>query len=91
MSRQRYIWHNNDWVEIERFTRAAKPVAPMLIRDIQPYRSVVTREVIGGRKQHRDHLRAHNCIEVGNEKLTPRPATLSRAERVEDIKRAMGD
>lgn len=44
-----------------------------IIRDIEPYRSVVTGEVIGGRRQHRDHLRAHDCIEVGNEKPKPRP------------------
>ena len=38
-----------------------------IISDIEPYVSVITKELIGGRKQHRDHLRAHNCVEVGND------------------------
>lgn len=40
--------------------------------DIQPYKSMITGEMITGRRQHREHLRQHGCIEVGNEKLTPR-------------------
>ena len=35
--------------------------------DIQPYRSMITGEMIEGRKQHREHLRKHGCIEVGND------------------------
>jgi len=38
-----------------------------VIGDIEPYASVITGEQIGGRRQHRDHLRDHGCIEVGNE------------------------
>lgn len=37
------------------------------IPDIEPYKSVVDGSIITGRKQHRDHLRAHGKIEVGNE------------------------
>ncbi len=43
-----------------------------VIPDIQPYRSMQTGEIIGGRKQHRDHLKQHGLIEVGNERLPPR-------------------
>lgn len=50
-------------------------VAGYVIPDIQPYRSMQTGEVIGGRKQHRDHLKQHGLIEVGNEKLPPRKQT----------------
>ena len=38
-----------------------------VIGDLDPYESIVTGEMIGGRRQHRDHLKDHNCIEVGNE------------------------
>ena len=38
-----------------------------VIGDIEPYESIITGEQIGGRRQHRDHLRDHGCIEVGNE------------------------
>ena len=45
--------------------------APATISDIQPYKSMLTGEMITSRSQHRDHLRAHGCVEVGNE--TPQP------------------
>lgn len=35
--------------------------------DIEPYRSMADGSIIGGRAQHREHLRRHNCVEVGNE------------------------
>lgn len=35
--------------------------------DINPYQSMVTGEMIQGRAQHREHLRRHNVVEVGNE------------------------
>lgn len=54
------------------------------IPDIQPYKSVVTGEFIGGRKQHREHLKAHNLTEVGNEKPKPRPMP-----KVPDLKQDM--
>lgn len=41
--------------------------APMVMTDIQPYRSMVTGEVISSRSQHRAHLKQHGVVEVGNE------------------------
>lgn len=46
-------------------------VAPMVIADIQPYRSMATGEMIEGRVKHKDHLRRHNLIEVGNDIQKP--------------------
>jgi hypothetical protein len=43
--------------------------APYVMSDISEYRSMVTGEIISGRKQHRDHLRAHGVVEVGNERI----------------------
>jgi hypothetical protein len=43
-----------------------------VIGDIQPYLSMQTGEVIGGRRQHREHLKQHGLIEVGNERLPTR-------------------
>jgi hypothetical protein len=46
-----------------------------VIRDLEPYKNIIDGKVIGGRKQHRDFLRAHGCIEVGTEphnKIKPR-------------------
>lgn len=45
--------------------------APMVIGDIQPYQSMATGEMIMGRRQHREHLRQHRLVEVGNEIQRP--------------------
>jgi hypothetical protein len=44
--------------------------APYVIGDINPYRSMATGEYVMGRAQHRDHLKRHGLIEIGNEKQT---------------------
>lgn len=78
-----------------------EPSGLQIIRDIDPYRPVASdvaaggkRPVIGGRRQHREFLRRNAYVEVGNE-VPRRPADpshgMSQAERVADIKRAMGD
>lgn len=41
-------------------------------QDIAPYKSMITGEMITSRGQHRNHLKAHKCIEVGNEKIEPK-------------------
>jgi len=41
--------------------------APMIMGDIQPYKSMVTGEMIMGRSQHKAHLKQHGLLEVGNE------------------------
>jgi hypothetical protein len=47
--------------------------APYVAGDITPYRSMIDGTVIESRSRHREHLRAHGCIEVGNEKLSAKP------------------
>lgn len=51
--------------------------APMVMGDIEPYISQATGEIIHSRSRHREHLRDHCLIEVGNETkyLTPKPYT----------------
>lgn len=41
--------------------------APMIIGDIQPYKSMIDGRMITSRSQHRNHLKQHGMIEVGNE------------------------
>lgn len=82
MSRQLYVWYRGDWVEVDRHAPRAAPTAPMIIRDIEPYKSMATGERIRSRRHHRDHLRAHKLIEVGNEYNKGKPidsAPTSRA------------
>ena len=44
---------------------------PEMMPDIAPYRSMITGEMITGRRQHREHLKRHDCQEVGNERMVP--------------------
>lgn len=61
----------------------------MVIRDIEPYRSMITGEMITGRRQHREHLKVHNCIEVGNDtshmKAKPPPVKSSRKQKLHEL------
>lgn len=41
--------------------------APSIQADIKPYKSMIDGSMITSRSQHRNHLRQHNKIEVGNE------------------------
>ncbi len=49
----------------------------MVMGDIAPYRSMVDGSEIGGRAQHRAHLREHRLIEIGNEVQSPKPKALA--------------
>ena len=54
-----------------------KVTAPYVAADIQPYRSMVTGEMVTSRTRHRSILREHKLVEVGNETkyLKPKPLT----------------
>lgn len=49
------------------------PSGLIIMPDIKPYKSMITGEEIGSRSKHRAHLKQHNMIEVGNEKIKPKP------------------
>ena len=47
-----------------------------LMLDIKPYRSLIDGREITSRSRHREHLREHHCVEVGNDSslhATPKP------------------
>lgn len=54
-------------------TMHRKIVAPMVAADIAPYQSMATGEYITSRAHHREHLKRHRLIEVGNEQLKAKP------------------
>lgn len=63
--------------------------APMIMPDITPYKSVIDGTEITSRSRHREHLREHGCIEVGNERPKPKniPWTATHGLREELIAR----
>lgn len=74
MSRKRWIQINGKLVPADEVTAAAS-AGYFVQGDLAPYRSMATGEMIEGRRQHREMLKATGCIEIGNEKLTARPMT----------------
>lgn len=70
--RKRWVYMSGQAIEVgEDYTPEPRSEVH-IIPDSKPYRSVVTGEVIGGRRQHREHLKAHDLVEVGNEYRGPK-------------------
>jgi hypothetical protein len=65
--RRRFVMRGGRLVELDLETPRPPSVAPMIIGDIEPYRSMRTGEIITGRAQHREHLALYGLVEVGNE------------------------
>ena len=65
--RKRYVQLDGELVEVTPDWKP-DPVSDVhVISDIEPYQSMKTGEMIQGRRQHREHLRQHGLIEIGNE------------------------
>ena len=62
-----------------------------IMPDIKPYRSMIDGREINSRSRHREHLRDHGCIEVGNDSSLskPRPPLTSPPGLKEKIIRAV--
>lgn len=61
--------------------------APMIMRDIGEYVSVVDGTHISSRSAHREHMQRHDLVELGNERFkSPRPDfTFDRRETARSI------
>lgn len=64
VQRGSWVYKNGELVPKEEYVPES---GVMVIPDIQPYKSMVTGEMITSRSHHRDHLKRHNKIEIGNE------------------------
>ena len=75
MARKRWIQcrETGKLIPADEWYRREEIDAPMVMGDIQPYRSVVDGSVIASRSAHRAHLRQHGLTEVGNEKIEHKP------------------
>lgn len=64
--RRRFIQRNGELVEVTP-DYVAEPKSHYVMGDIQPYKSMVDGSTISSRSHHREHLRKHGCVEVGND------------------------
>lgn len=95
----RQTFYDDEWMTPEEAARrrAAKArnharadlPCPMIMSDIQPYRSMIDGRMITSRSEHRRHLRDHGCIEIGNENPYTPPPPIDRNEIKKDIRTAI--
>lgn len=64
--------------------------APNVMRDITPYQSPLDGKWVTSRSEHRDSMRRHGVIEMGNEKPRYRLPDVAMPRAGYDIKRALG-
>lgn len=79
--RRKFVQRNGELVEVSLdYKPEPKAEVPHVIQDIKPYRSMIDGKLITSRSHHREHLRAHGCVEVGNDSSLSRgrkPPTVS--------------
>ena len=84
--RTRYVWRDGEMVEIAIAHPGAEPKI-QIVSDIGGYKSMADGSWISSRSQHREHLKRHNCFEVGNEMPKPREITApSREQRIKRLR-----
>lgn len=92
VERGSWVWRNGKVIP-KHDAGVIRAAGLQVIKDIEPYRAIgIDNSVVGGRRQHRELLRQHGCIEVGTEKpkLRQPPPDKVDMSLVRDIKRAMG-
>lgn len=80
--------YGGDWSGLANYSTAVQ--IPMLMRDMSDYVSPIDNSRISSRSQHREHLKRHGVVEVGNEpigKLRPETPVVDRRANVQAIKR----
>lgn len=82
----------NQLVPKDEYYSTSEVNAPMVQADIAGYKSMVTGEWIGSRSTHRQHLKEHRLLEIGNETkahLTKQKPKIDREAIKRDIHTAM--
>ena len=62
-----YVYVDGEFVERK---KDSKGRYHYVMPDIQPYKSMIDGRMVTSRSEHRRHLKANNCIEIGNEDPT---------------------
>ena len=65
--KRRWIYVKGDLVEVTDYQPEQRKTGWQVMPDIQPYKSMIDGSIISSRSVHREHLKQHGCIEVGND------------------------
>lgn len=71
--RKRWVYINGEAHEVGQDWTAEPRSEYHVVGDIQPYRSMIDGSLISSRSKHREHLKQHGCVEVGNDSSLYRP------------------
>ena len=92
--RSRYVYRNGEVIYAiedgvvtvdKRDGEASNVRSFQVMPDIQPYRSMIDGTMINSRSAHREHLRDHGCVEIGNDSsLKARPKPLQSPPGLKD-------
>ncbi|HEX4571915.1 MAG TPA: hypothetical protein VH184_15890 [Dongiaceae bacterium] len=65
----KFFWdrESHAWIQHDPTAPRQSPVGPYVIGDIEPYRNMLNGQRIQSRRHHRDFIKAHRLIEIGNE------------------------
>jgi hypothetical protein len=77
--RKTYIYVDGELVEKSR--RYREQVAPKSCLIFSLISQWLTARMITSRSHHREHLKQHNCIEIGNEKMESKPVPVKDTRR----------
>lgn len=91
--RKRWIYRNGEAIEVSSDYQATASAEYHVMPDIQPYQSMADGSMIMSRSQHREHLKRHNLVEVGNDSSlykAPKPKSAPPGLK-EDIIRAVNE
>jgi tRNA U34 5-carboxymethylaminomethyl modifying enzyme MnmG/GidA len=80
MTKRSWVYINGEAIEITD-NYVPEPTGHFVMNDIQPYQSMIDGRMITSRSEHREHLRANGCIEVGNEKMETKVAPVKDNRR----------
>lgn len=67
MSRRRWIYVDGIAYDATGYVPPSRNTSFQVMPDINPYVSQIDGSVITSRSRHREHLKAHGCVEVGND------------------------
>lgn len=65
--RRRFVQINGELVEVGPDYLPTPRADHHVMPDIKPYKSMIDGKEITSRSHHREHLRAHGCVEIGND------------------------
>ena len=66
--RKRYVQIDGQLFEVGKEPQVERK-GPMIMGDIEPYQSMIDGRWITSRSEHREHLKANHCVEVGDAAL----------------------